>query len=432
MTITLSKKDVLSKLAAIAIAIVCFVAYNSLHDSRVLYIASLTCCGILLLRSIKYKFLFIFYFFISSYLFFLYPHYLGSLSLGGLQFNGENFFDKCLYLFSVFLTALLFFYKNIPLSPISERLDIKDNAFVFYLNIIIAIGVIIFGSNGQSVFEATYGNNVGTYSTVSSYFSVFYLAAYFTSGRIRSRILLLNGIAIFYCINLLLLGGRGAIISMGLVFYLLVLDQRISFIGLLSGILFFFVFLIFWSFVRAGQTHAFFALGFDNIEQIFGLSSAGAKNDSMQGGHFTDIFYSSTRIISMTDVGVITFGDRIYAFYLFVISIFVPYSMLPPIANLASYMVDDYMTLGGGMAFAYFYTFLSYFGVILFAYIVSVIWNKLRTATSKYTLTYCILAFAMMSIWFAYNPITLFKLALWGVAYIYILDVITANLIKKK
>lgn len=431
MTITISKKDFLSKIAAIAIAIVCFVAYNSLHDSRLVYIMSLVCCGILLLRSIKYKFLFIFYFFVSSYLIFLYPHYLGNLSLGGLQFAGENFYDKCLYIFSVFLSAILFFYKNVPLISINERLDIKDNAFVFYLNIIISIIIIMYGSSGRTIFEASYGYNDGAITTINSYFCVFYLAAYFSSGRIRGRLFLLNAIAIVYCVSVLLIGGRGATISMALVFYLLVLDQRISFVGLLSGILVFFVFLVFWAFVRVGRADAFFSLGLDGIQDIFGLGVSDNRY-TMQGGHHTDIFYASTRIISMTDIGVINFGDRIYAFFLFVISVFVPYSVLPPIANLASYMVGDYSSLGGGMVFAYFYTFLSYFGVILIAYIINVVWNKLRTSTNKYTLIYCILVFAMMNGWVAYNPITLFKLCLWGVMYVYFLDVVTANLIKKK
>lgn len=431
MTIAISSKDILSKIAALAIALVCFVAYHSLHDSRLVYIMSLVCCGILLLRSVKHKFLFIFYFFVSSYLIFLYPHYLGNLSLGGLQFGGENFYDKCLYLFSVFLSAVLFFYKSAPSISINERLNIKDNSFVFYLNIIVAIAIIIFGSRGQSVFEASYGTNHGEITTINNYFSVFYLAAYFSSGRIRNRLFLLNAVAIVYCINLLLLGGRGATISVALVFYLLVMDQRISFVGLLSGIFAFFVFLIFWGFVRAGHTDAFFSMGIDNFKDVFGLGEADNRY-TMQGGHYTDIFYASTRIVSMTDIGVINFGDRIYAFYLFLISVFVPYSILPPIANLASYKLLDYGSGGGGMIFAYFYTFLSYFGIILSAYIINVIWNKLRTSSNKYTLIYCILVFAMMNGWFAYNPITLFKLCLWGVMYAYFLDVLTANLIKKK
>ena len=432
MIIALSKKDLLSKIVAIAIALVCFVAYNSLHDSKLVYITSLVCCGVLMLRSVKYKYLFIFYLFVSTYLIFLYPHYLANLALGGLQFNGENFYDKCLYLFSLFLAAVLFFYKNTAAPSISERLDIKDNASVFYLNIIIMIAIIMFGSSGESVLVSTYGSSEGGVTTISNYFSVFYLTASFRSGRVRSRLLILNTVAIIYCVNTLLLGGRGATISMALVFYLIVMDRRVSFIGLISGILMFFVFLIFWGFVRVGRADIFFSLTLDNLQDVLGLSASGSNRHSMQGGHHTDIFYASTRIIAMTDVGIISFSDRIYAFYLFIISVFVPYSVLPPIANLASYLVGDYVSLGGGMMFAYFYTFLSYFGVILAAYIVNVVWNKLRTSYNKYMLIYCILAFAMMNGWFAYNPITLFKLCLWGVMYAYFLDVVTANLIKKR
>jgi hypothetical protein len=290
----------------------------------------------------------------------------------------------------------------------------------------------MFASGGQSIFEASYGANDTRVTTIANYYAVFYLVSYFASGRIKNRLLLLNTVAILYCLHSLLLGGRGATITMGLVYYFLVMDRRISFVQLLGLIVFVFLFMVFWGFLRAGHTAAFFSLGEGGIGSALGLSSSLGNKYEMQGGHYTDIFHASVRIISMTDLGIINLGDRIYAFALFVASVFVPYSMLPPISNLASYLRGDYTSLGGGMAFAYFYTFLSYFGVILLGYIGNVIWNKLRSSSNKYTLIYCILVFAMMNGWFAYNPITMFKLCLWGAMYAYFMDVLTANLIKRK
>jgi hypothetical protein len=327
---------------------------------------------------------------------------------------------------------VLFFYKHIPIKSLNERLEIKDNAFIFYMNLIFQIAIIMFGSSGKSIFEASYGSNEAQITTINNYYSVFYLAAYFSSGRIRSRLLLLNTIAILYCANSLMLGGRGATISMALVYYLLVMDRRISMLQLIGVLVVGFLFMTFWGFVRSGQAAAFFSVADGGLANVLGLTSSITDSYAIKGGHYTDIYYASVRIVGMTDIGAIDFGDRVYAFSLFVASIFVPYSILPPIANLASYMVGEYMTLGGGLAFAYFYTFLSYFGVILLGFLVNIPWNKLRTSSNKYVLVYCILVFAFMNGWFAYNPITLFKLCLWGAGYVYFLDVLTANLIKKK
>jgi hypothetical protein len=421
----------LSKIVAIAIAIVCYLAFT-VHDSRLIYMSCLTCCAALLIRSVKDKFLFIFYLFISSYIIFLYPHYIKGLSLGGYQFTDSVYHDKTLYLFSLFLASMLFFYKYIPTEPINERLNIKDNAFVFYLNLIIQIAIILFASGGQSIFEASYGSNDTQITTINNYFAVFYLVSYFSSGRIKSRVLLLNTVCILYCLHTLTLGGRGATISMGMVYYLLVMDRRITFMQLLGCIVLVFMFMIFWGFLRAGRAATFFSFSENGFSSALGLSASLSDKYEMQGGHYTDIFHASVRIISLTDLGIINLGDRLYAFALFIASIFVPYSLLPPISNLASYLRGDYTSLGGGMAFAYFYTFLSYFGVVLLACIANIIWNKLRTSSNKYTLIYCILVFAMVNGWFAYNPITMFKLCLWGAMYAYFMDILTANLIKRK
>lgn len=432
MILELSKRDLASKTAAVLMAAICCIAFFYLHDSRLNYITALICCGALLIRSVKDKFLFIFYLFVSSYLYFLYPHYIKGLAMAAYSFDSSVFQDKTLFCFSLFLVSVLFFYKHIPVNSLNDRLEIKDNAFIFYMNLIFQVAIIIFGTSGTSIFEASYGTAEVRVTTINNYYSVFYLAAYFTSGRIRNRLLLLNTIAIVYCANSLILGGRGATISMALVYYLIVMDRRVSMLQLISLLVAGFLFMTFWGFVRAGQTAVFFSFAEGGLANILGFTSTVADTYTMKGGHYTDIYYASVRIVGMTDMGVIDFGNRIYAFGLFIASIFVPYSILPPIANLASYLVGDYMTLGGGLAFSYFYTFLSYFGVILLGFIVNIPWNKLRTSRNKYVLVYCILVFAFMNGWFAYNPITLFKLCLWGAGYVYFLDVLTANLIRKK
>ena len=126
----------------------------------------------------------------------------------------------------------------------------------------------------------------------------------------------------------------------------------------------------------------------------------------------------------MADLGIIDVREQVSAFLYFLAAIFVPFSMLPPIANLSRYMMFDYGTLGGGLIFGYFYVWFSYAGVVFIAYYVSWIWKKLTTTYRQNVLIYGILAFSSIGGWYAYTPITLFKYCLWGMVYMALLSLI--------
>ena len=99
-----------------------------------------------------------------------------------------------------------------------------------------------------------------------------------------------------------------------------------------------------------------------------------------------------------------------------------PFSALPPIANLSSYLVKDYGTLGGGLIFGYFYVWFSYAGILFIAFYISWLWRKLTTTVKQPLLVYGILAFSSIGGWYAYTPVTLFKYCLWGMVYFFVIS----------
>jgi hypothetical protein len=425
MNIALTRNEWLSKALALILALVCYIGNFYLNNGTLIFECCLVICAVLLLRSIKHKYIFLMLAAISTYVLLLYPYFWNNLKIGAFdQLNQPGYYQKGIYVFSVFLSALLFFFKDVPYVPLVDRLKVFDNNLIFYFNVIIMIVNLIFGARGQSVLSAGYGQNETSVSIFFVYFPIFFLAAYSSSGRDKSRLLLINVIAIVFIIRSLLFGSRGNSVSMLLLMYFLYFDKHLSFKAVIALMLLGFTMLSIWAQVRVGLSLAKIDLG-----QVFTTTTTLRDKYEAVGNNQTDVFYASVRIISLRDMGFLNFGTGITAFLFFVCSLLIPSNMLPPIANLAIYMLGSYNALGGGMIFAYFYGFFSYFGVILIAWYISFVFTRVRTSTNLYMLCYGILAMCTVITWFAYGPVTLFKLCILGTAYIAVMNTLSPKLV---
>jgi hypothetical protein len=424
MQITLTRNEWWSKALAIAIAVICFVSNFYTNDAKLIYECCLATCGILLLRSSKHKYLFLVLIVISSYIVLLFPYFLNDLNIGTFSaLNQPTLYQKTIYVFSVFLTTLLFFFKEVPYVPIVDRLKVFDNELIFYFNTIVMVLILIFGASGETVLTGSYGQNHAEMSIVFIYFPIFFLTSYVSSGRAKPKLFLLVLIAVAFVIKSLLFGGRGNSVSMLLLMYILFFDKRMSLKALLLLIVVGFTLSSFWAIYRVGGRKI-------DIAQLYSFGASYKDKYSAAGNNQTDVFYASVRLITMKDMGLISGSESLEAFGLFWASIFVPNSALPPLANLATYLLSSFNSLGGGLVFAYFYVFLSYFGVVLIAYYVSIIFRKVRESTNLYMLFYCLLVSCTVIVWFAYGPITLFKLCLLGTCYIFGLKMLSERFVK--
>jgi hypothetical protein len=143
-----------------------------------------------------------------------------------------------------------------------------------------------------------------------------------------------------------------------------------------------------------------------------------------------DIYYSSARIIGMLETGIITFVNRIQILFYTFAAIFVPFSFLPEIANLAAFKKDIYPAGGGGLISTYFYTYFSYVGPIFIGFVISQIVNLTIKNRNLYFLVYGFLVLSTYFRWFGYSPIILFKLCIYGVVFLKLMTI--ANKLKIK
>ncbi|MBL7719750.1 MAG: hypothetical protein JNL72_12985 [Flavipsychrobacter sp.] len=427
MNFAITRIELVSRIVAVLLAILCFYANFSLNSGTLIFYGCLAVCAILLVRTTKHKYLFLTCIFISSYVLLLYPYFVNNMRIGTFSdLNVSSLFQRTIYLFSVFLCSLLFFLKELPEVPVAHRIPVQDNNLIFYLNLLVMIGIVVFGASGQTVMEAGYGQNKGSFSLAYIYFPFFFLASYLYSGRKKGRLIWILLVALAFIARSLSFGGRMGTISILLVVYLLFFDARISFTTLLVLAIVGFAFFSFWGQFRSNPSLANLSLA-----EMFDFSIKHKDKYTAMGNNQTDVFYASVRIVTMVDVGMIDAAKRIQSLGLFFLSVVVPYSKLPPLANLSSYRLDTYNSLGGGLIFAYFYTYLSYFGIVLVARYITFLWDLMRTSKRKYVLAYVILVYATINTWLAYHPITMIKLCVWGVVYIYVLDIVGGWLVKK-
>src|SRR5690606_31730890 len=131
-------------------------------------------------------------------------------------------------------------------------------------------------------------NNIET-STIHEYYPIFYLAAFIYSGNKKINIRLINIVAAIYCIYNLLLGSRGAILSMGIIYYLLFMERKSSPLKIMTFVIIGLLFLSFWGTIRT-QTYSVFSF---DLEKMLGLARYTRYN--IEGTNQTDVFYASVR-----------------------------------------------------------------------------------------------------------------------------------------
>src|SRR4051812_42337618 len=103
MAISINRKDILHKICAVLFFLFAMIYYRYYPlDPLPLYISCLVLCGLLIVLSLPYKFLFVFYLFISTYVVFLYPYFLQGKTITGFgAFNYAPFYNKTIYLMTL-------------------------------------------------------------------------------------------------------------------------------------------------------------------------------------------------------------------------------------------------------------------------------------------------------------------------------------------
>ena len=127
MNIALTKSEITGKLLAIVFAIACCVGHFYYNDATLIYNCCLLVCAILLVRSVKHKYLFLFACFVSTYILFLYPYFINNLSIGiYYEISGPSSYQKAIFLFSIFFMVPPLSHKVVLSSTIDSSVLVSQ------------------------------------------------------------------------------------------------------------------------------------------------------------------------------------------------------------------------------------------------------------------------------------------------------------------
>lgn len=360
--------------------------------------------------------------FMSSYVFVAVNYFwLGKHIVRNNPCEGIDTVFKVLQILSLFHFVLLYSLK-FSKARIERQLLLKEsNSLMFVFLIVISSIITIFGSTGQSIFES--GGYLETIqSRESSSFFAYNLIplslAFIYANTSMKRKVVFIAIALF-CGKDLLFGGRVDTIQLLLILffikyqYLWKKKKIILFAGI--GV----VFMSIWGDLRGNVDMSMIDIYISLSKQYLDSNSA----FDYQIGNAADVYYASVRILFLIKENILTFELRIISFICFFLSVFVPFSYLPEVANLASFMQKDYWSGGGGLAPVFFYAFAGYIGVLAFSFLVSHCMNLYQNLkSSKFVRYYAILMLATTPRWYAYYPIQIIKFCLIGTLIYYLID----------
>ena len=369
----------------------------------------------LMRRFIHYQSMFIlfFYMFIFAFLFFVSGIGLISLTTGPYQNN--IYYYHVLETFSIFIFVLwLILPQKISYEEskgqISHFFIRKSNILLFYINILIMLFIAIFGFTGQSIFTTgSYGKSLESGSAlfglaIYGYFPIFILTAFkYMRNNVIDKFLFWS-IIIFYILKTLSLGGRGNILTIVLILFILFFEGRISYkILFLLGILLGFM-LVLLGIIRGNTTQINI---FYQIPRAFQIQNMFSNQ--------IYVIYSSAAIQSLRSSKIFDPATLFYYFLLFILSIFLPSHYLPVQSNLALLVQKYAPVVGGGLINSYFYAWFGIIGVIVIALYLGLVLRKLSKKRSQALIVYQILILSYFPTWFSYSPSNIFKLCVFGV-----------------
>ncbi len=370
----------------------------------------------------------ILFFFMISYVLVPFNYYWMGLHINFYQeCENENTVFKALQILCLFHSILLLTIRFAKSGRVRQNGLSEENDWVHIILIAISLIFITFGSSGETIFETgSYAESleVRHSSTVFAYSVITISIAYVYSNTKRKQYITYCVVA-YFCIKDLLMGGRVDSLQLLLALFFIrlqfVFSRKMIIVAAVSGALFFLAWGAFRSDVNVGFINAL-------TGSIPGMGGADS-HISHQSGTSAEVYYSSIRILWMIDHGILSIGIRLQALFYFFVSAIVPYSMLPDVANLSSYLQSTYWSGGGGLGPVFFYAIGGWIGVIVFSFFISYSINLFQKARlSKYAYFYAVLVLATTPRWYAYYPVQLFKFCFLGM----LLYIILSRLFKSK
>lgn len=381
-------------------------------------------------KTLSFKIINLFIIFASSYLIpvFYYTFFQKTISTYDHS-NSLDFLLKYTYMYCLFFTSVLLILPDFRLKQ-NFKIVRKSNFIIFYINIFICLFIAIYSKSGDSLMlSGGYGqseiSNLGGFA-IGEYFLIFFLIAYKFSGFSRIKSLILFSVAGLYIIKSLAFGLRNEFIQLSILLFIIYKNESINkfvyYLALFFGLYFNSIFASF-------RSNPVMFLE-NSISENFSPFNLLKNDDENYITHQGDVIHSSCRLINFRDNNITDNYIELSSAGYFLTSIIIPQKYLPEHANMAAFKQDQYPVGGGGNIFAYFYFWLWYPGVILIGFIVGLLVRNYVKYINSVIGVYFILVFATFPRWFAYSPINIFKMCMYGLL-VYIIFSIFDNKMKK-
>lgn len=311
-------------------------------------------------------------------------------------------------IFSLFLLSINLFLI-VPKGGVIV-LNFRKNDYLFWCLYILACFIVcVFRRTGNM-----YAGDSNEMSSLNEYVIILFLVCYIFSNDEKIKRYYLYLLYALYAFFAIITGGR---VELVLLFFLLlttVLQRKYSFRFLISVFLFGILVMNIFGNIR----HNPLILLEGDIVSI--ISPFKAASMSVQASNEGDVYWASERLLCLIEDGELTLMDRIESAFSYIISPLFPSSYLPETADLSSYKKDILTTGGGNLAPVNFFVMYGFVGVIFLAYFISYMLNSFSRRKSNMLRVYTILIIVTLPRWFAYNPIQLVKLCVWGVICYYL------------
>ena len=272
------------------------------------------------------------------------------------------------------------------------------------------------GLQGESILKSlTYSSGDIEKSSLYEYALIILFLLLKYSGKKKIRLFIFFVCSFLYIVKDLLFGGRIECIMLILMIYILFLKEKISF---KSFLLFGFLGIYILKVIEQVRYNIMVVVN-GNILDILNPFST-SEQSSYLSSNAGDVFWAGERLLHLMKEGYLTNSARLEAGVKFFMAPFISIGKLGELGNISTYKRDIYTTGGGGLVSSFFYTFYSYFGVIVFSFFISKILS-LKTK-KEYVSVYQIFILITLPRWFAYYPIQLIKMDLIAVLFVYILN----------
>lgn len=416
------QKDYLILFLTTGLLVIAFIVYLFDDKSNIISLVGLLISSFFVVKFLKNIPLFVIFLFFVMYNVDSVKFYFTNIDLTlWPDFQQKDIINKVLLCNILFVFSL---GNYIPSSIHKNEISIIkysiNNRFFFYLNLLICVLILLFSITGESIISGgVYGE--AEKSPLNEYFILFYLFLFLTKPNFFLYKLIILFLGVIYCIKNLLFGGRVEVLQLFLLtFYtLFVFEKKIKFSFFYLFILFSFYINLVIDAIRSNPVDfisGYYLQYFDPRNFLFT-----ENNLTYLASNQGDVIQSSGRILGLIQNNILSFSDRMFSFFSYVLSPIIPSKLLPEYSNLASYKQELYRSGGGGLIGVYFYTWLGLFGPVISGIFIGFFINSFYTKNSIYYKLYGLCLLITFPRWYAYNPIFLVKFCLYSVLLFFLI-----------